>query len=79
MALLRQASEYLRVEGISLTGKYHIAFNVVSYIKHPLTEELVRVSTEYSECKYNLDGPNVYEQCYESIKETHTGILLEDC
>lgn len=69
---------YIRVELPRLHSKYEVQFNLVQYMKHPVTEELVAVGTEVLQCPYLLDGDNVFAQCYAHVKSV-LGYPTTDC
>lgn len=70
---------YLRVKNPSLSGKYHILFNIEHCIKNPLNDDYVCVNVETIECQYDLDAGNVYEQCYLAVRLQNPGVAYIDC
>lgn len=69
---------YIRVELPRLHSKYEVQFNLVQYMKHPITKEFVAVGTEVLQCPYLLDGDNVFTQCYAHVKSV-LGYSTIDC
>lgn len=59
---------YLRVELPRVHGKFKVQFDLVQYVDHPISGEKAEVGRETMECEYDLNGPNVFEQCYEHAK-----------
>ena len=71
MALLMVGASdgvYLRVERPRVFGKYKVAFELMEYIYHPVTGERVEASRVSMECDYDIEGPNLLEQCYVYAK-----------
>lgn len=64
-----EGSVYIRVELPRVYGKYRVQFDLIQYVNHPLTGEKAEVGRETMECDYDLDGPNILEQCYVHAKE----------
>ncbi|MBI9595733.1 hypothetical protein MXT04_24650 [Escherichia coli] len=62
-------SIYIRVELPRVHGKYLAQFDLIQYVNHPLTGEKAQIDRQTMECDYNLDGPNIFEQCYEHAKK----------
>jgi hypothetical protein len=50
-------------------GKYRVQYDLIQYVDHPITGEKAEVGREVMECDYDLDGPNIFEQCYEHAKK----------
>lgn len=69
---------YIRVELPRAHGKYRVQFDLIQYVDHPITGEKVEVGRETMECDYDLDGPNVFEQCYNYAK-TQVPYQTVDC
>ena len=59
---------YIRVENPRVHGKLDLTFFLVQYLDHPLSGDRVEVGREERICEYQLDGPNVFEQCYNHAK-----------
>lgn len=59
---------YIRVENPKVHCKFDLTFFLVQYIDHPITSEMMEVGREEMTCGYSLDGPNVFEQCYDHAK-----------
>lgn len=59
---------YLRVELPRVHGKFKVQFDLVQYVDHPLSGEKAEVGRETMECEYDLNGPNIFEQCYDHAK-----------
>lgn len=76
---LQNEGVYLRVRNPSLSGKYHIIFNLEHCIKNPLNSDFVCVKTDTYECEYDLDGGNVFEQCYHAVREQKPDAAFIDC
>ncbi len=62
-------SIYIRVELPRVHGKYLAQFDLIQYVNHPLTGEKAQIDRQTMECDYKLDGPNIFEQCYEHAKK----------
>lgn len=60
---------YIRVELPRVYGKYRAQFDLIQYVDHPITGEKAEVARETMECDYDLDGSNIFEQCYVYAKE----------
>ncbi|GAB0674824.1 hypothetical protein NB16F77_19020 [Escherichia coli] len=60
---------YIRVELPRVYGKYRVQYDLIQYIDHPITGEKAQIDRQIMECDYNLDGPNIFEQCYEHAKK----------
>lgn len=69
---------YIRVERPRIYGKYTVIFDLVEYIYHPISSKKIESSRSSIECNYNLQGGNVFEQCYEEAKRV-TDIEVVDC
>lgn len=59
---------YIRVELPRVYGKYRALFDLIQYVDHPITGKKAEVARETMECDYNLDGSNIFEQCYAHAK-----------
>jgi len=59
---------YIRVENPRVHGKFDLTFFLVQYLEHPLSGDRVEVGREERTCEYQLDGPNIFEQCYNHAK-----------
>ncbi len=75
----RNGHIYMRVRNPSLVGKYHILFNLERCIVSDTPEGVVCVGVETYECEYDLNGSNVYEQCYEFIRSEFPDVELVSC
>lgn len=60
---------YIRVELPRVYGKYRAQFDLIQYVDHPITGGRAEVARETMECDYDLDGPNIFEQCYVHAKK----------
>lgn len=60
---------YIRVELPRVYKKHRVQFDLIQYTDHPLTDQKVEIGREIMECDYDLEGPNVFEQCYNFAKE----------
>lgn len=60
---------YIRVELPRVYGKYRAQFDLIQYVNHPITGEKAEVGRETMECDYDLEGANIFEQCYAHAKE----------
>ena len=79
MAIRTVDSEvYIRVERPRIYGKYIVAFDLVEYIYHPFSSKKIESSRSSLERNYNLQGGNIFEQCYEEAKRV-TDIEVVDC
>ena len=76
---LQNGKAYLRVRNPALSGKYHILFNLEHCIVNPIDSALVCVKTETYECDYDLEAGNVYEQCYNAVREQNPDAVFIDC
>ncbi|EFO4694450.1 hypothetical protein A3436_14345 [Escherichia coli] len=63
---------YIRVELPRVHGKFLAQFDLIQYVDHPVTGVKTQVGREMMECEYALDGPNIFEQCYQHAKTTLT-------
>ena len=59
---------YLRVELPRVYGKFKVQFDLIQYVDHPISGEKAEVGRQTMECEYDLNGPNIFEQCYEHAK-----------
>ena len=59
---------YIRVELPRVFEKHTVQFDLIQYVDHPLTGEKAEVGREVMQCSYDLDGPNIFEQCYNHAK-----------
>ncbi|EFN4264641.1 hypothetical protein FQJ03_02655 [Escherichia coli] len=59
---------YIRVELPRVYGKYRVQFDLIQYVDHPVTDEKAEVGRDTMECDYDLNGPNIFEQCYNYAK-----------
>ncbi|EOY8684557.1 hypothetical protein ACT4HQ_003559 [Escherichia coli] len=59
---------YIRVELPRVYGKYRAQFDLIQYVDHPITGEKAEVGRDTMECDYDLNGPNIFEQCYNYAK-----------
>ena len=64
-----QGALYIRVELPRVYGKYRVQYDLIQYVDHPITGEKAEVGREVMECDYDLDGPNIFDQCYEHAKK----------
>ena len=55
---------YIRVELPRVFEKYTVQFDLIQYVYHPLTGEKAEVGRQVMQCLYDLDGPNIFQQCY---------------
>lgn len=80
MALANDGSNslYIRVEIPRIYGKYKAQYDLVQYVDHPVTGEKAEVGRETMECDYDLNGANIFEQCYKSAK-TELPYATIDC
>lgn len=63
-----QGALYIRVELPRAYGKYRAQFDLIQYVDHPITGEKAEVGRDTMECDYDLNGPNIFEQCYNYAK-----------
>ena len=63
-----QGALYIRVELPRVYGKYRAQFDLIQYVDHPITGEKAEVGRDTMECDYDLNGPNIFEQCYNYAK-----------
>lgn len=63
-----QGALYIRVELPRVYGKYRVQFDLIQYVDHPITGEKAEVGRDTMECDYDLNGPNIFEQCYNYAK-----------
>lgn len=59
---------YIRVELPRVYGKFRAQFDLIQYVTHPVTGEKAEVGRETMECDYDLDGGNIFAQCYMHAK-----------
>lgn len=59
---------YICVELPRVYGKYRAQFDLIQYVDHPITGEKAEVGRDTMECDYDLNGPNIFEQCYNYAK-----------